>query len=46
MVELVVSSKVAPPPGSVIEVKNGKTSQDKITSIGKLIDDALDAVEK
>jgi type I restriction enzyme M protein len=34
------------PPGSVIEVKNGKTSQYKITSIGKLIDDALDAIEK
>lgn len=34
------------PAGSVIEVKNGKTSQYKITSTGKLIDDALDAVEK
>jgi len=34
------------PAGSVIEVKNGKTSQYKITSTGKLIDDALDAIEK
>jgi type I restriction enzyme M protein len=34
------------PPGSVIEVKNGKTTKYKITSTGKLIDDALDAVEK
>ncbi|HEX8310014.1 MAG TPA: type I restriction-modification system subunit M N-terminal domain-containing protein [Chthoniobacteraceae bacterium] len=34
------------PPGSEITVKNGKTSTYKITSTGKLIDDALDAVEK
>ncbi len=34
------------PAGSVIEVKNGKTTQYKITSTGKLIDDALDAIEK
>ena len=34
------------PPGSVIKVKNGKTTTYKITSTGKLIDDALDAVEK
>ena len=33
------------PAGTVIEVKNGKTSQYKISSIGKLIDDALAAVE-
>jgi type I restriction enzyme M protein len=34
------------PAGTVIEVKNGKTSQYKISSIGKLIDDALEAVER
>ena len=34
------------PSGTEIEVKNGKTHTYKITSIGKLIDDALDAVEK
>ncbi len=34
------------PPGTIIDVKNGKTWQYKLTSIGKLIDDALDAVEK
>ncbi len=34
------------PPGSEITVKNGKTTTYKITSTGKLIDDALDAVEK
>ena len=34
------------PPGSEITVKNGKTSIYKITSTGKLIDDALEAVEK
>ncbi len=34
------------PPGTEIEVKNGKTAIYKITSTGKLIDDALDAVEK
>jgi type I restriction enzyme M protein len=34
------------PAGSVIEVTNGKKSLYKITSTGKLIDDALDAIEK
>ncbi len=34
------------PQGTEITVKNGKTSKYKITSTGKLIDDALDAVEK
>jgi len=34
------------PAGSVIEVKNGKTTQYKLTSTGKLIDDALEAIEK
>ncbi|HLJ26498.1 MAG TPA: type I restriction-modification system subunit M [Candidatus Angelobacter sp.] len=34
------------PPGTIIGVENGKTSQYRITSIGKLIDDALDAVER
>lgn len=34
------------PAGTEIEVKNGKTHRYKITSIGRLIDDALDAVEK
>jgi type I restriction enzyme M protein len=34
------------PAGTEIEVKNGKTSKYKITSTGKLIDDALDAIEK
>ena len=34
------------PSGTEIEVRNGKTSKYKITSLGKLIDDALDAVEK
>src|SRR5688500_5865496 len=34
------------PPGTQIEVTNGKKSTYKITSTGKLIDDALDAVEK
>lgn len=34
------------PIGTGIEVKNGKKSVYKITSIGRLIDDALDAVEK
>jgi type I restriction enzyme M protein len=33
------------PAGRVIEVKNGKTIQYKISSIGKLIDDALAAVD-
>ena len=34
------------PAGTVIEVKNGKTSEYKITSTGKLIDDALEAIER
>lgn len=34
------------PPGNTIEVVNGKKSTYKVTSTGKLIDDALDAVEK
>ena len=34
------------PPGTEITVKNGKTSTYKITSTGKLIDDALEAIEK
>ena|GEM_PF-47205 len=34
------------PSGTEIEVRNGKVSTYKITSLGKLIDDALDAVEK
>lgn len=34
------------PQGTEITVKNGKTSTYKITSTGKLIDDALDAIEK
>lgn len=34
------------PPGTEITVKNGKTSTYRITSTGKLIDDALDAIEK
>ena len=34
------------PPGTEIEIQNGKTTKYKLTSIGKLIDDALDAVEK
>lgn len=38
------NAKVAP--GTEIEIKNGKTFVYKFTSIGKLIDDALDAVEK
>ena len=33
-------------PGTEIQVKNGKTTSYKITSTGKLIDDALEAVEK
>jgi hypothetical protein len=37
-------AKVAP--GTEIEIKNGKTTTYKVTSTGKLIDDALDAVEK
>lgn len=34
------------PPGTEIEVTNGKKVIYRLTSIGKLIDDALDAVEK
>lgn len=34
------------PAGTEITVKNGKTTNYKITSTGKLIDDALEAVEK
>jgi type I restriction enzyme M protein len=34
------------PAGTEIEVQNGKISKYKITSTGKLIDDALEAVEK
>jgi type I restriction-modification system DNA methylase subunit len=34
------------PPGTEIEVTNGKKSTYKITSIGKLLDDALDAIER
>ena len=34
------------PPGSEIEVRNGKTTKYKITSTGRLIDDALDAIER
>jgi type I restriction enzyme M protein len=34
------------PPGTEIEVTNGKKATYKITSAGKLIDDALDAVER
>ena len=34
------------PAGSVIEVTNGKKTSYKLVSTGKLIDDALDAIEK
>jgi type I restriction enzyme M protein len=34
------------PSGTEIEVRSGKVTTYKITSLGKLIDDALDAVEK
>ncbi len=34
------------PPGTEIEITNGKKTTYKITSTGKLIDDALDAVER
>lgn len=34
------------PAGTEIEIVNGKKTTYKITSLGKLIDDALDAVEK
>ena len=33
-------------PGTAIEIKNGKKDTYKFTSIGKLIDDALEAIEK
>lgn len=34
------------PAGTVLPVKNGKTFEYKFTSLGRFIDDALDAVEK
>ena len=34
------------PIGTEITIKNGKTTTYKITSLGRLIDDALDAIEK
>ncbi len=34
------------PIGSEITIRNGKKTQYKITSVGRLIDDALDAIEK
>lgn len=34
------------PPGTKIEIKNGKTMIYEIRSVGRLIDDALDAIEK
>lgn len=34
------------PPGTKIEIKNGKTTTYEIRSVGKLIDDALEAIEK
>lgn len=34
------------PPGSEIEIKNGKTMTYTMRSVGRLIDDALDAIEK
>lgn len=34
------------PIGTEITIKNGKTTKYKITSVGRLIDDALDAIEK
>ena len=34
------------PPGTELEIKNGKTTKYKLTSTGKLVDDALDAIEK
>ena len=33
------------PPGTEIEVRNGKTTTYKVTSTGRLIDDALEAIE-
>ena len=34
------------PPGTKIEIKNGKTTAYEMRSVGRLIDDALDAIEK
>lgn len=34
------------PPGTKIQIKNGKTETYEIRSVGRLIDDALDAIEK
>ncbi|KIH77488.1 type I restriction enzyme M protein [Geoalkalibacter ferrihydriticus] len=34
------------PPGTKIEIKNGKTETYEMRSIGRLIDDALEAIEK
>ena len=34
------------PPGTKIEIKNGKTAIYEFRSVGRLIDDALDAIEK
>lgn len=34
------------PPGSKIEIKNGTTTTYEIRSVGRLIDDALEAIEK
>lgn len=34
------------PPGTKIEIKNGKTTTYEIRSVGRLIDDALEAIEK
>ena len=34
------------PPGTEIEIKNGKTDTYTIRSVGRLIDDALEAIEK
>jgi hypothetical protein len=34
------------PPGTKIEIKNGKTATYEIRSVGRLIDDALEAIEK
>jgi len=34
------------PPGTKIQIKNGKTESYEIRSVGRLIDDALDAIEK
>lgn len=38
------NSKVAP--GTVIEIKNGEKTTYKFSSVGRMIDDALDAIEK